>query len=238
MSSSTYPPLPSSPHIAGLVLARGGSKGITLKNLAPLGSKPLISWCLQSMLEFGKFDSVWVSTDHEGIGECATACGAKVFKRGSENAKDESTSIDAVQEFLASHKEVDVLCLIQCTSPFIQPDFLETGYKMMLHGYDSVFSVTRNKKLRWSEMQSKEGTTSPVNFDPRNRPRRQDYKGDVVENGMFYFSRRELIEDRLFQGGKCGYVEIPQEYSVEIDSPFDLAFAEQVLSQQYIQLFM
>ena len=78
MSSSTYPPLPSSPHIAGLVLARGGSKGITLKNLAPLGSKPLISWCLQSMLEFGKFDSVWVSTDHEGIGECATACGAKV----------------------------------------------------------------------------------------------------------------------------------------------------------------
>ena len=37
----------------------------------------------------------------------------QVFKRGSENAKDESTSIDAVQEFLASHKEVDVLCLIQ-----------------------------------------------------------------------------------------------------------------------------
>ena len=31
----------------------------------------------------------------------------------------------------------------QCTSPFIQPDFLETGYKMVLQGYDSVFSVTR-----------------------------------------------------------------------------------------------
>ena len=40
-------------HMAGLVLARGGSKGIPLKNLAPLGSKPLLSWCLQSMLEFG-----------------------------------------------------------------------------------------------------------------------------------------------------------------------------------------
>ena len=55
---------------------------------------------------------------------------------------------------------------------------------------------------------------------------------------MFYFSRRELLAEGLFQGGRCGYVEIPQEYSVEIDSPFDLAFAEQVLSQQYIQLFM
>ena len=68
----------NSPHIAGLVLARGGSKGIPLKNLAPLGSRPLLTWCLQSMQEFGKFDSIWVSTDHGGIVECAQACGAKV----------------------------------------------------------------------------------------------------------------------------------------------------------------
>ena len=93
--------------------------------------------------EFGKFDSVWVSTDHEGIAECATACGAKIFRRNEENASDDASSISAVQEFLSSHKEVDVLCLIQCTSPFIQPDFLESGYKMVLQGYDSVFSVTR-----------------------------------------------------------------------------------------------
>ena len=29
-------------------------------------------------------------------------------------------------------QEVDVLCLIQCSSPFIQPDFLESGYKLIL----------------------------------------------------------------------------------------------------------
>ena len=55
---------------------------------------------------------------------------------------------------------------------------------------------------------------------------------------MFYFTRRKLIGEGVFQGGHCGYVEIPQEYSIEIDTPFDLAFAEQVLSQEYIQLFM
>ena len=97
----------------------------------------------------------------------------------------------------------------------------------------------RSKKLRWSEMaDSNDKTTSPQNFDPSNRPRRQDLAGDIVENGMFYFSRRDLISEGLFQGGRCGYVEIPQEYSIEIDTPFDLAFAEQVLSQEYIQLFM
>ena len=83
-----------------------------------------------------------------------------MFRRGKEHAGDSASSISAVQEFLAAHKEVDVLCLVQvkiflskililkqftvqCTSPFIQPDFLETGYKMVLQGYDSVFSVTR-----------------------------------------------------------------------------------------------
>ena len=53
-------------------------QGLPLKNLAPLGSRPLLAWALQSILEFGKFDSVWVSTDHRGIAECAAACGAKV----------------------------------------------------------------------------------------------------------------------------------------------------------------
>ena len=71
--------------MAGLVLARGGSKGIPLKNIAPLGCKPLVAWCLQSMQEFGKFDSIWVSTDHQAIAECAQACGAKVL--GSVSSK-------------------------------------------------------------------------------------------------------------------------------------------------------
>ena len=78
-NTDSFPPLSPSPHMAGLILARGGSKGIPLKNLAPLGSRPLISWSLQTMQEFGKFDSIWVSTDHHGIAECAQACGAKVI---------------------------------------------------------------------------------------------------------------------------------------------------------------
>ena len=36
-------------HIAGLVLARGGSKSIPLKNLALLGGRPLLVRSLQTM---------------------------------------------------------------------------------------------------------------------------------------------------------------------------------------------
>ena len=46
--------------------------------------------------------------------------------------------------------------------------------------------------------------TVPLNFDPANRPRRQDWPGDLVENGMFYFARRELVLDHgVLQGCVC-----------------------------------
>ena len=113
-----------------------------------------------------------------------------------------------------------------------------------VEGYDSVFSVTRDKKLRWSASdfdRRKEGQPNgesdnghsllpqAMNFDPGQRPRRQDWKGDLVENGMFYFARRGLVEAGILQGGRCTFVEVPPKLSLEIDSGLDLAVAEQTM---------
>lgn len=107
--------------MAGLILARGGSQGIPLKNLAPLGGRPLLEWALGAMLSFGGFDSLWVSTDHPGIATCAAAMGAHVFARSARFARHDTPSIESVEEFLQAHPEVDVVALVQCTSPFLRP---------------------------------------------------------------------------------------------------------------------
>ena len=139
-------------HVAGLILARGGSQGIPLKNLAPLASHPLLVWSLGAMKAFGGFDSLWVSTDHSAIAACASSMGVSVFPRSAKFAQCGTPSVDAVQEFLAHHPEVDIVGLVQCTSPFIRPEYLATAYNLIIEeGFDSVFSVTRDKKLRWSE---------------------------------------------------------------------------------------
>ena len=139
-------------HVAGLILARGGSQGIPLKNITKLHSKPLLAWSLGAMKHFGRFDSLWVSTDHALIAQCASSMGASVFHRSPKYAKCGTPSLDAVQEFLDEHLEVDIVGLVQCTSPFLQPEYLSKAYDLMIkEGYDSVFSVTRDKKLRWSE---------------------------------------------------------------------------------------
>lgn len=42
-----------------------------------------------------------------------------------------------------------------------------------------------------------------INFDPKKRPRRQDWQGELIETGMFYFARRELVElENAFQNDR------------------------------------
>lgn len=36
--------------------------------------------------------------------------------------------------------------------------------------------------------------TEPLNLNPAKRPRRQDWDGELYENGSFYFTKRHLIE--------------------------------------------
>lgn len=54
-------------HISALILARGGSKGIPLKNIAKFGNSSLISNALHHIKEVRNFNSIWVSTDNNLI---------------------------------------------------------------------------------------------------------------------------------------------------------------------------
>ncbi|XP_038011058.1 N-acylneuraminate cytidylyltransferase isoform X2 [Motacilla alba alba] len=172
------------PHLAALVLARGGSKGIPLKNIKLLAGVPLIGWVLRAAIDAGVFHSVWVSTDHDEIEKVAKQFGAQVHRRSPEVSQDSSTSLEAITEFLNHHHE--------------------------------------NKM------------TEPQNLNPAKRYRRQDWPGELYENGSFYFAKRHLIEKGYLQGGKMAYYEMRAEHSVDIDIDIDWPIAEQrVLSFGY-----
>lgn len=68
--------------------------------------------------------------------------GAQIHWRNKESATDGAKSLLAVQEFLSHHKEVDVVFLIQCTSPFIRKQFLIDGLHCLKLGKECAFSVT------------------------------------------------------------------------------------------------
>ncbi|KAJ7329251.1 hypothetical protein JRQ81_015425 [Phrynocephalus forsythii] len=144
------------PHMAALVLARGGSKGIPLKNIKLLAGVPLIGWVLRAAVDSGVFQSIWVSTDHDEIEKVAKQFGAQVHRRSSEVSKDSSTSMDAIVEFLQYHDEVDIVGNIQATSPCLHPaDLIRVAKMIREDGFDSVFSVVRRHQFRWSEIKKR-----------------------------------------------------------------------------------
>nr|XP_040039123.1 N-acylneuraminate cytidylyltransferase A isoform X1 [Gasterosteus aculeatus aculeatus] len=229
--SKHKPPRADGPgHVAALILARGGSKGIPLKNIKMLAGVPLLGWVLRAAVDSKKFSSVWVSTDHDEIEKVARACGAQVHRRSPEVSKDSSSSLDTIQEFCRLNPEVDFVCHIQATSPCLHPFHLTEALEMITEqGYDSVFAVVRRHHFRWQEVNKASGElTRPLNLDPLNRPRRQDWDGELCENGSFYFSTRHCImNEGLLQGGKVAYYEMKAEYSVDIDVDIDWPVAEQ-----------
>lgn len=217
-------------HKAALILARGGSKGIPLKNIKTLAGTPLIGWVLRAAVDSELFDSVWVSTDHDDIEKVARSWGAKIHRRSAEVSKDSSTSLDTIQEFVRLNPEVDIVCHIQATSPCLHPFHLKGALQYITEqGCDSVFAVVRRHHFRWQEVKKSSGElTRPLNLDPYNRPRRQDWDGELCENGSFYFSTRDIIQKQgLLQGGKVAYYEMLPEYSVDIDVDIDWPVAEQ-----------
>uniref|UniRef100_A0A671SGV1 N-acylneuraminate cytidylyltransferase n=1 Tax=Sinocyclocheilus anshuiensis TaxID=1608454 RepID=A0A671SGV1_9TELE len=134
-----------------------------------------------------------------------------------------------------TNHEVDIVCHIQATSPCLHPHHIREALQMITEqGCDYVFSVVRRHQFRWEEVDKKgiktshkETNPTSLNIDVAHRPRRQDWPGELYENGSFYFSTRTALENGLKQLGKIAYYEMLPEYSVDIDVDIDWPVAEQ-----------
>lgn len=127
-----------------MILARGGSKGIPLKNLAKVNGISLLGRSLRIIQNANIFTEIWVSTDSSLIAHETELYGANVHIRSNYSARDEATSIESVREFLEYHNNVRNIALIQCTSVFLREKYLEEAISIFNSGkYDCVFSVVR-----------------------------------------------------------------------------------------------
>ncbi|KAH8286841.1 hypothetical protein KR018_001533, partial [Drosophila ironensis] len=174
------------------------------------------------------FEHIWVSTDDKRIAIEAEKYGAIVHHRPEKFARDDTPSIDAIQEFLNGHATIHDFALFQCTSVFLKSKYIqEAVHKYKSH--DCVFAAKRSHYLRWKVM---DDSLVPAEFNLEARPRRQDWKGDIVETGMFYFSNRQLVQSGLLQNNRCSIVEIDAKDGLEIDTNHDLTLAKYILSSQ------
>ena len=175
--------LTSASRVVAVIPARGGSVGIPRKNVKELAGRPLIDWVIKPALHCGIFESVFVSTDDDAIAEVAELCGARVHRRHPETATSTASTESALLDFMELHADsFEVLVLIQATSPFIAPRDFVRGWELMRHTQaESVVTAVRAHRFLWSV--DDDGYAHAKNYAPLARPRRQDWEGELIENG-------------------------------------------------------
>jgi len=125
-------------------------------------------------------------------------------------------------DFMQAHSNFDVLCLIQATSPLITPqDFISGWSTLCRTGADTLVTAVRAHRFLW-EVDAATGIASAKNYDPLKRPRRQDWNGELIENGAFYMTKKAILDSAECRlGGKIALHEMEEHTLTELDSKVD-----------------
>ena len=217
--------------IIAFIPARGGSKGIPNKNIKDFAGKPLMVHSIEYALKSKLVNEVMVSTDDSKISKISKNAGVSVIKRPSELCTDTAATESAIEHYLHSSKiKPDINILLQVTSPLRPKSSLDGALRHFQKGeYDSLLSICPTHRFFW---RVKGDNTAYAEYDYLNRPRRQDFRCEnmrYIENGSIYIFSREHFEktsNRL--GGKIGYVEWPEDCSIEIDTITDFEILEKI----------
>ena len=211
---------------------RGGSKSIPLKNIKPLAGKPLVYWVAKAANDSKIIDKVIIATDSPEIKKAVISFDlpmVEIYNRKLENAQDTSSTESVMIEYLSysNLNDDDKFFLIQATSPLLKAKFIEEMYdKFIQDNADSALSCVRSKRFFWTE------GGKALNYDYRNRPRRQNFNGVLMENGACYINIvKNILKDQNRLSGKISVYEMPEYTGVEIDEPDDFILVEQLMEK-------
>lgn len=220
--------------IVAFIPVRGGSKSIPLKNIKEIAGKPLVYWTVKAAADCPMIDHIYVSTDSDMIKNKVRKFNlpkVSVIDRGADTASDTASTESAMIEF-AKRYDFDDIVLIQATSPLLTADDLVQGIELYReNNTDSVLSVVEQKRFHWNV--DEYGVASSINYDYRKRPRRQEFKGDFVENGAFYItSKVRLLQTKNRISGNIRAYVMPEDTYFEIDEPSDWIISEKLLENR------
>lgn len=233
--------------VIAFIPVRGGSKSIPLKNIKLFCGKPLVCWCVEALEQCQLVDEIIVATDSNEIENVVSVRNYKktrIYRRIPENASDGATTESVMLEYINHAKlaDTDLFMLVQATSPLTQSKhFFDALTLYKQSKCDSLLSCVRTKRFFWNE----DGVS--LNYDYKNRPRRQEFEGTLMENGAFYInSVKNILYSANRLSGKIGIYELPSYMAIELDEPEDWSVLENLMGKYYsidnnyasIKLFM
>jgi N-acylneuraminate cytidylyltransferase len=216
-----------------VVAARGGSKGIPLKNLLDLCGKPLIAWTVMQAAAARGVDVVAVSSDSDQILAAAEKAGAVGVRRPDAISGDldssESAWLHALETLDEKLGPFERIVALQATSPIREADDIEKALEAFeREKLDSLLSVCEVEDyFNWRV--GAHGP-EPINYDYHNRRMRQQIEKRYLENGSFYVMIPSLLREKHNRlGGKIGFHLMERHKMFQIDRIEDVKLCAAIM---------
>jgi N-acylneuraminate cytidylyltransferase len=228
----------TAPAVLGVIVARGGSKGLPGKNLRTLAGKPLVVHTVEAALACSALSRTVLSTDDPGILAAGRQAGCPApFVRPAELAGDRSSTVDVTLhavDWLARHERfvADVVVLLPATAPLRRAEHIGGALGVLRDdtAAEAVVAVTEadyppywmlaeeNRRLRWL---FPEGAAVD---------HRQDLPRAYRPNGSIYAIHVPALRaQRTFYPRATAPYVMPREASVNIDTDLDFLLATHLL---------
>lgn len=207
-----------------VVPARGGSKGLSEKNLRLVNGKPLVAHALETLAHVPQIQHTVVSTDSPQIASVVRLHGGEVIDRPPALASDSCPVAPVVQHAVASVGWQGSVLTFQPTCPTLSTqDVIEFLDGWQTSGCVSGGIVTPEPHLLWDEL-------GPLY---ESRVQRQDASEHFRELGVFVSAAIPVGPlDPLIGHPHYRHV-VPS--GIDVDSPDDLAAARRALGRKQIE---
>jgi CMP-N,N'-diacetyllegionaminic acid synthase len=220
--------------------ARGGSKGVKLKNLRTVLGVPIVARVGHLVRTLPEIDRAIVSTDHDEIARVAEESGlAAPFRRPEALSGDRVGDIDVLCHALREMERLDgtvydIVLMLQPTSPLRTAEQVRATYaKLADENLDAVWTVAPadlKYHPRKALVVGEGGSLAYYDPDGGKIIARQQLVPVYFRTGLSYaFSRACLLEGGAIMGRRNGAV-VSTEPAISIDTDEDFAAVERVLA--------
>jgi len=223
----------------GLVVARGGSKGVPGKNLLPLAGRPLVAYTVAAARESRALERAIVSSDDADIIAAARAAGGEApFARPAELAGDRSSTVDVALHALdwlarADGYEPDALVMLPATAPLRRGAHIDGALAVLAAeaAAEAVVAVAEPEYPPYWMLRIEAGRLRWLFPEGARADHRQELPPAYRPNGSIYAIRvGALREQRTFYPRETAPYVMPREASVNVDTRLDLELAERLLA--------
>ncbi len=227
--------------VLAVVPARGGSKGVPLKNIQPLMGVPLLAWVAPIVRAVPLIDRTVVSTDHAEIAAVARAAGLDVpFMRPAELSADRVPDLPVLQHALGEMERLDatrydIVVMLQPTAPLRTAAEVRQAIEMLVgEGWDAVWTVSASdaKYHPLKQLVVEQRAIDYYDAAGASVVARQQLSTLYHRNGVAYALTRACVLDQgALKGARTGAL-VCSDMHISIDTRTDFKMVEWFLKDR------